>query len=74
MAQLLFKGIHWDTDGEPIETINLPKNFVIEVDDKTGLDPKNFDIANVLSDEYGYCVDGIDEVKWWEEDDEIDTQ
>lgn len=68
MAQLLFKGVHWGTDGEPIENLNLPKNFVMEVDDKTGIDPNDFDIANILSDEFGFCVDGIDEVKWWDED------
>ena len=72
MAKLLFKGIHWDTGEEPIENLNLPKNFVMEVDDKTGIDPKDFDIADILSDEYGFCVDGIDEVRWMEEDEEID--
>lgn len=72
MAKLLFKGIHWDTSEEPIENLNLPKNFVMEVDDKTGIDPKDFDIADILSDEYGFCLDGIDEVRWMEEDKEID--
>lgn len=72
MAKLLFKGIHWDTGEEPIENLNLPKNFVMEVDDKSGIDPNDFDIADILSDEYGFCVDGIDEVRWMEENEEID--
>lgn len=72
MAKLLFKGIHWDTGEEPIENLNLPKNFVMEVDDKTGIDPNDFNIADILSDEYGFCVDGIDEVRWMEENEEID--
>lgn len=72
MAKLLFTGIHWDTGEEPVENLNLPKNFVMEVDDKTGIDPKDFDIADILSDEYGFCVDGIDEVRWMEENEEID--
>ena len=72
MAKLLFKGIHWDTGEEPIENLNLPKNFVMEVDDKSGINPNDFDIADILSDEYGFCVDGIDEVRWLEENEEID--
>lgn len=71
MAKLLFKGIHWDTDGEPVENLDLPENFVMEVDDKTNINPRDYDITDILSDEYGFCVDGIDEVRWMEEDDEI---
>ena len=44
MDILLFKGIHWDTDGEPIENLDLPKNFTIEVDDRNSIDPKDFDV------------------------------
>lgn len=74
MAKLLFKGIRWDTEGEPIENLNLPKNFVMEVDDKNKIDPDDYDITDLLSDEYGFCVDGIDEVRWMENDEEIDYQ
>jgi hypothetical protein len=72
MDILLFKGIHWDTDGEPIENLDLPKNFTIEVDDRNSVDPKDFDVSNILSDEYGYCVDGFDEIRWMEDGEEID--
>ena len=72
MAKLLFKGIHWDTDGEPVEILDLPENFVMEVDDKTNINPRDYDITDILSDEYGFCVDGIDEVRWMEENEEID--
>lgn len=42
--------IQWDTDGEDID---LPKNIVIEKE------PENEDIADYLSDTYGFCVFGF---------------
>lgn len=72
MAKLLFSGIRWDTEGEPIGNLNLPENIVMEVDDKNKIDPDDYDITDLLSDEYGFCVDGIDEVRWMEDDEEID--
>ena len=44
----------------------------MEVDDKTNINPRDYDITDILSDEYGFCVDGIDEVRWMEENEEID--
>ena len=44
----------------------------MEVDDKTNINPRDYDITDILSDEYGFCVDGIDEVRWMEEDEEIE--
>lgn len=44
--------IDWDTDGKKID---LPDECVVELDDDQ--DPHE-DLANVLSDEYGWCVNG----------------
>lgn len=41
--------IEWDTDGTPIEELDLPLEVVVDVDDDE-------EIADRLSDEYGFCV------------------
>lgn len=50
MEKGTFVMVDWDTDGTPIEDLGLPQKVVvpnhIEIDD----------IADYLSDEYGFCV------------------
>lgn len=53
--------IDWDLDGVPMEEkadilANLPKTIEVEED-------FDGDIANLLSDEYGYCVNSLSEFK-----------
>lgn len=46
--------VNWDTDGEKVE--ELPE--CVEVPEEI----ESEDIADWLSDKYGFCVNGIEEV------------
>lgn len=54
--QVRFSNIKWDTDGADTD---LPETVVIDVsfDDETEL---SIEGADILSDEYGYCVLSFD--------------
>ena len=45
--------IDWDTDGQPLEDCGLPTSVVIP------LDIEKDDVADWLSDSYGYLVNGF---------------
>lgn len=47
------KNIQWDTDGEDPEEIGLPKDAVIEAESED-------EIADALSDYYGWCIFGFE--------------
>ena len=50
-------GIDWDTDGEEVD---LPKSVTI------GESPEELsddDIIDKLSDEYGWCINGVEEIR-----------
>lgn len=53
MTQFKVTGIVWDTDGE---VVDLPTTAVVECDDVE-------DVADALSDEYGWCVSGMADVE-----------
>lgn len=50
---MLVSKIKWDCDGEDPKDYNLPEE--VEVDD----DLDEEDIADYLSDEYGWCVESF---------------
>lgn len=61
------KNIKWDTDGEPVK--GLPKKIDVKMETGTAEDIESFvadNLADKLSDRYGYCVNGCDFE--WEED------
>jgi len=63
MATIRCYNIKWDTDGEEID---LPGEVVIEIEEEEGIDLEtlvNEQGADVLSDEYGWCIFGYN----WEE-------
>ena len=47
--------IHWDTDGEDPNELGLPTENIVVVEDNWN--PEE-DAADLLSDEYGFCVEG----------------
>jgi hypothetical protein len=49
--------IDWDTDGEEIE--GLPANVTLELEDLDGLGVSDEDVADELSDRYGFCVNSF---------------
>lgn len=49
--------IDWDTDGEVIEY--LPANVTLELEDLDGLGVSDEDVADELSDRYGFCVNSF---------------
>ena len=49
--------IDWDTDGEVIEY--LPANVTLELEDLDGLGVSDVDVADELSDRYGFCVNSF---------------
>ena len=57
---ILAKGIRWDTDGDSGAQASLPSEARVEIpeDWETGSDS----VADLLSDEHGFCVHGIDEL------------
>lgn len=56
--QFIWSGIEWDTDGVPAEELDLPTSFVMEVEDDN-VSPSDFDVANILSDEYEYAINSM---------------
>jgi hypothetical protein len=50
------KGIEWDIDEEDLDEVSLPNDVDIWVADGQ-------DIADALSDEYGFCVKSIEQVE-----------
>lgn len=49
--------IDWDTDGEKVST--LPTDVTLELEDLDGLGVSDQDVADELSDKYGYCVNSF---------------
>ena len=49
--------IDWDTDGEEIK--ELPVNVTLELEDLDGLGVSDEDVADELSDRYGFCVNSF---------------
>ena len=49
--------IEWDTDGRSRKACGLPSESIVELDDDADVE---YEIADALSDEYGYCVCGCD--------------
>ena len=49
--------IDWDTGGEVIEY--LPANVTLELEDLDGLGVSDIDVADELSDRYGFCVNSF---------------
>ena len=52
-----FFNIKWDVDNQKVE--GLPLDTVMEIDDDTDIEN---DGADLLSDEFGWCVIGFDYV------------
>ena len=50
------KGIEWDIDEEDIDEVSLPEDVKVWV-------PEGKDIADVLSDMYGFCIKSIESVE-----------
>lgn len=50
------KGIEWDIDEEYIDEISLPEDAEVWV-------PEGKDIADVLTDMYGFCINSIESVE-----------
>ena len=54
-----FTNIQWDTDGMSLEACELPTETILEVDQEEDMNQYLEDEgANLLSDQYGFCVDG----------------
>jgi hypothetical protein len=49
------KGIEWDIDEEDIDEVSLPEDADVWV-------PEGKDIADVLTDMYGFCIKSIESV------------
>lgn len=66
--QVIFKGIKWDTDGQNVP--ELPTEFVVECDtpQQAKIIADDMDISNVLSDDYGFCVDSIGSIEVYDDD------
>ena len=59
MKKIIANGISWVTDGKSTKKLGLPENIVLDVEDNV----KNGDIADILSDEFGYPIDSIEEIR-----------
>ena len=59
--QFIWSGIEWDTDGVSAEELGLPTSFVMEVENDN-VSPDDFDVANILSDEYDYAINSMGSV------------
>jgi len=55
--QIRFMDIKWDTDGHSPKDLGLPEEVILPVGDEVDLDTEG---ADVLSDEYGWCVFSFD--------------
>jgi len=53
MIKIHITNIIWDAD----DSLELPNTETLEVPDDANL--KDLDLANILSDKYGYCVDSL---------------
>jgi hypothetical protein len=51
------QGIDWDTDGEDVD---LPSSVTMEVEDD---DATYDDILDELSNEYGWCIKGVERLE-----------
>ncbi len=51
--------IQWDTDGDKRLLKKLPKNVILTIDDYYEGDDLDDTIADMLSDEYGFCLFGF---------------
>lgn len=51
--------IHWDTDGDKRLLKKLPKNVTLTIEDYCEGDDLDDTIADMLSDEYGFCLFGF---------------
>ena len=51
--------IQWDTDGDKRLLKKLPKNVFITIEDYCEGDDLDDIIADMLSDEYGFCLFGF---------------
>lgn len=51
--------IQWDTDGDKKLLKKLPKNVTITIEDYCEGDDIDDTIADMLSDEYGFCLFGF---------------
>lgn len=51
--------IQWDTDGDKKLLKKLPKNVTITIEDYCEGDDLDDIIADMLSDEYGFCLFGF---------------
>ena len=49
--------IDWDTDGENVP--ELPSETMLELEDIDGLGVDDQDVADELSDRYGFCVNSF---------------
>lgn len=56
-VKCVITNIDWDTDGEEIEY--LPANVTLELEDLEGLGVSDEDVADELSDRYGFCVNSF---------------
>lgn len=58
--KILATNIRWDTDGEYQDELDLPTSVELDVPDD--IDP-TYELADILSDEYGFCVEGFSWMK-----------
>ena len=56
-VKCVITNIDWDIDGEEIEY--LPANVTLELEDLEGLGVSDEDVADELSDRYGFCVNSF---------------
>lgn len=56
-VKCVITNIDWDTDGEEIK--ELPANVTLELEDLDGLGVSDEDVADELSDRYGFCVNSF---------------
>lgn len=57
--KILVSNIRWDTsdeDYDDLDDLGLPSSVELEVDED--INPE-YDLADILSDEYGFCVEGF---------------
>ena len=52
MTLFLASGIDWDTDGEDPASLGLPDAVEVEAEDEDG-------VVDALSDNYGWCINGV---------------
>lgn len=58
--RIIIEGINWDTDGDDPADLELPENTEITLPDHWDEDSE---VADILSDYYGFCVNSIDEIR-----------